>query len=143
MRPSVMQLEAAPLAFTGRRAGTVQVLAHGDDGLQIRIVSQTKHKHNCTVNILKEIPADFGRGFKVKKLGQDDLDAYDVLLSEEGCHCTCWDAAGGDDCRHILAIRTLLAASVRLDGLPALDPDAEEVPWMAAGETIHADRLSL
>jgi hypothetical protein len=67
---------------------------------------------------LREVPADFGHGFELSKLGpgsDPEVETYHVLLAPNGQHsCECkgflrWGLGrDGKGCKHIGALLTLL-----------------------------------
>jgi hypothetical protein len=69
-------------------------------------------------SFVRELPADFGRGFELTKLGpgsDPEVAAYHVLLAPDGKHsCECkgflrWGLGrDGKGCKHIGALLTLL-----------------------------------
>jgi hypothetical protein len=72
-------------------------------------------KDGATVNYyLREIPVDFGRGFQLDKFyseaSEDGQEVYHVHLDKElGDSCTCKGFVYRSKCKHIDAIKTLVA----------------------------------
>jgi hypothetical protein len=57
------------------------------------------------------LPADFGRGFKVEKIGTDtDEAAYHVNVSAEGRTCECQGYLRHHHCKHGDGLAALIAA---------------------------------
>jgi hypothetical protein len=60
---------------------------------------------------LSRIPADFGQGFYLEKVGPEAEESrYHVLLAEEGASCECRGYLAHDHCRHVEALLSLRAA---------------------------------
>jgi hypothetical protein len=57
-----------------------------------------------------EIPADFGRGFKVEKMG-DEAAAYHVNIDEESQSCECKGFARWHHCKHADGLAALVKAN--------------------------------
>jgi hypothetical protein len=63
---------------------------------------------------LKEIPVDFGRGFQLDKFytegaGEDDRTYHVHLDKELGDSCTCKGFVYRSKCKHVDALKTLVA----------------------------------
>ncbi len=61
--------------------------------------------------LLTEIPADFGRGFKVEKMGDDaDGAAYHVNIDGDNRTCECKGFGRWHHCRHADGLAALVKA---------------------------------
>jgi hypothetical protein len=60
---------------------------------------------------LTELPADFGRGFLVEKVGIDSTEGkYAVNIDGENCSCECQGFGRWHRCKHADGIAALIAA---------------------------------
>jgi hypothetical protein len=59
---------------------------------------------------LTEIPADFGRGFKVEKVGVEEPVIYHVNLDGDNKTCECKGFSRWQKCKHSDGIAALLRA---------------------------------
>jgi hypothetical protein len=81
------------------------------NGVRTLVVTQDGER---TFYDLKEIPTDFGRGFRLDKCaegtGSDrDSNSYDVHLDEQlGDSCTCRGWCYKSKCKHVAAVKTLI-----------------------------------
>jgi hypothetical protein len=60
---------------------------------------------------LSAVPSDFGRGFRLEKLGIDGGNVYHLHLGHDGtkmCECR-GHLRWGTDCKHILTVLDLIA----------------------------------
>jgi len=60
--------------------------------------------------ILTEIPADFGRGFKVEKIGFDADSIYAVNIDADRRTCECHGYNRWQKCKHSDGLAALIAA---------------------------------
>jgi len=109
------QLIAAPLAFAGARTGyvTVEPELTEDGALVIEIVSFGKGKPVHKRFAVRETGSDFGRAFRLTKIGalkRDEEAGYSVNLDRTGSLCACFDHGRCQECKHILALRALVAS---------------------------------
>jgi|SRR5579872_4452991 len=85
----------------------------GDAVNGLRALALTKD--GATVNYyFREIPVDFGRGFQLDKFyseaSEDGQEVYHVHLDAQlGDSCTCKGFVHRDKCKHVDAIKTLVA----------------------------------
>jgi hypothetical protein len=67
------------------------------------------------VYFLYELPADFGRGFKVEKMPADPADeevSYQVNVDGDAKSCTCKGFCRWNKCKHSDGLAALIAAGV-------------------------------
>jgi hypothetical protein len=85
--------------------------ADGNNAL-LRVTERTgirKVREHVDNYWLSRIPADFGEGFYVEKVGCPD-SAYYVNLDRAGCSCDCAGFTRWDRCKHVESLLALKAA---------------------------------
>jgi hypothetical protein len=99
---------------------TVKTSKRGERSLQVRdavngLRALALTKDGATVSYyLKEIPVDFGRGLQLDKfytegVGEDDRTYHVHLDKELGDSCTCRGFIYRSRCKHVDALKTLVA----------------------------------
>jgi hypothetical protein len=96
---------------TSKRGERALRISDAVDGLRALALT----KDGATVSYyLKEIPVDFGRGFQLDKFYTEQADederTYHVHLDKElGDSCTCKGFVYRSKCKHVDALKTLVA----------------------------------
>lgn len=96
---------------TSKRGARSLRISDAVDGLRALALT----KDGATVNYyLKEIAVDFGRGFQLDKFytegaGEDDRTYHVHLDKELGDSCTCKGFVFRSKCKHVDALKTLVA----------------------------------
>ncbi len=80
----------------------------GQPDFFVRITQDSEPAHYW----VSALASDFGRAFRLEKPGSEGTDVYDVCLDEcaSADSCTCKGNTYGGYCKHLDAVRALLAA---------------------------------